>query len=238
MDKQVVVVTGAAGDIGTPLTKKLIESGYHVVACVRDIATSGLEVNDDLTLYECDFSDSLLIKECVSYIKKSYKEVYAIVNCVGVAHGGSFMLTKPEEIKQIFDINYFAIIDFTQQLVRKMLRRKTGCIINITSTAGILSDKGTIAYGASKAALIHTSKVMATELGGFGIRVNAIAPAVVESKMAALMDEASLTELDYRACLNSKIYPQEIVDTIEFLLSDSARNITGQVITIDRGITR
>ena len=238
MDKQVVVVTGAAGDIGTPLTKKLIESGYHVVACVRSVSSSGLESTDDLILYECDFSDSLLIKECVSQIKKNYKEVYAIVNCVGVAHGGSFMLTKPSDLKQIFDINYFAIIDFTQQLVRKMLKRKTGCIINIASTAGILSDKGTIAYGASKAALIHTSKVMAAELGGFGIRVNAIAPAVVESKMAALMDETSIAELDNRACLNSKIYPQEIVNTIEFLLSDSARNITGQVITIDRGITR
>jgi len=238
MHKQVVVITGAAGDIGAPLTKKLIESGYHVVACVRDISTSGLKVNDDLTLYECDFSDTLLIKECVSQIKKNYKEIYAIVNCVGVAHGGSFMLTKPVDIKQIFDINYFAIIDFTQQLVRKMLKRKTGCIINIASTAGVLSDKGTIAYGASKAALIHTSKVMAAELGGFGIRVNAIAPAVVESKMAALMDESSLIELNNRACLNSKICPGEIVDTIQFLLSDSARNITGQVITIDRGITK
>ena len=73
MDKQVVVVTGAAGDIGTPLTKKLIESGYHVVACVRSVSSSGLESTDDLILYECDFSDSLLIKECVSQIKKNYK---------------------------------------------------------------------------------------------------------------------------------------------------------------------
>lgn len=238
MDKQVVVITGSTGDIGSPLTKKLLESGYRVAACVRDVSTSGIKTSDDVTLYECDFSDSVLIKQCVSQIKKNYKDVFAIVNCVGVAHGGSFMLTKPAELKQIFDINYFAIIDFTQQLVRKMLKSKTGCIINIASTAGILSDKGTIAYGASKAALIHTSKVMASELGGFGIRVNAIAPAVIESKMAALMDEKSITELDNRACLNSKIYPKEIVNTIEFLLSDSARNITGQVITIDRGITR
>jgi 3-oxoacyl-[acyl-carrier protein] reductase len=238
MEKKIVVVTGAAGDIGAPLTKKLVESGYHVAACVRDINTSGLSDSDDLTLYECDFSDSLLIMESVKKIKKSYKNIYAIVNCVGVAHGGSFMLTKPEELREVFDINYFAIIDFTQQLVRKMLKKKTGCIINISSTAGILSDIGTIAYGASKAALIHTSKVMAVELGGFGIRVNAIAPAVVESKMAELMDEKSIAELDKRACLNSKIYPVEIVNTIEFLLSDSARNITGQLLAIDRGITR
>lgn len=238
MQKNVVVVTGAGGDIGTPLTEKLIESGYHVAACVRDINTSSLSIGDDLTLYECDFSNTLLIRESVNLIKKDYKNIYAIVNCVGIAHGGSFMLTKPEELKQIFDINYFAIIDFTQQLVRKMLKKKSSCIINIASTAGMLSDKGTMAYGASKAALIHTSKVMAEELGAFGIRVNTIAPAVVESKMATLMDETSIAELNSRACLNSKIYPQEIVNTIEFLLSDSAKNITGQIIAIDRGITK
>ena len=78
---------------------------------------------------------------------------------------------------------------------------------------------------------------MASELGAFGIRVNAIAPAVVESKMAGLMDEESIKDLNNRAALSTKIYPNEVVDMILYILSDSAVNITGQVIKIDRGIT-
>ncbi|MGK0372958.1 MAG: 3-oxoacyl-[acyl-carrier protein] reductase, partial [Glaciecola sp.] len=104
-------------------------------------------------------------------------------------------------------------------------------------TAGILSDKGTLAYGASKAALIHSTKVMATELGGFGIRVNAVAPAVVESRMAGLMDEESIRALNERSALQTNIYPREVVDMILYILSDSSVNITGQIFKIDRGIT-
>ena len=160
-----------------------------------------------------------------------------MVNCVGIAHGAGFMMAKMDDMKSVFDINYFSVLLFTQQLVRKMLKAKDGSIVNLASTAGILSDKGTIAYGASKAALIHSTKVMATELGTFGVRANAIAPSVIESKMSEAMDIESINSLNYRASIKSIIEPQEVVETIVFLLSEHSKNITGQVIKVDRGIT-
>ncbi|WP_152971338.1 SDR family NAD(P)-dependent oxidoreductase, partial [Rhizobium ecuadorense] len=98
-----------------------------------------------------------------------------------------------EDLKRIFDVNYFNQILFSQYVAKRMVRAKAGSIVNIASTAGLLSDAGTLAYGGSKAALIHATKVMATELGPFGIRVNAIAPAVVETDMAIQMDEKART---------------------------------------------
>lgn len=237
MDDRVVVVSGANGAIGKPLVEALIRENYIVAVCVRNSEIFPLESREKLVIFECDFADENSIQECTTKIKKNFKSIYGVVNCVGVAHGSSFLMTKPESLNHVFNINYFSIVLFTQQLVRKMLKKKEGAIINLASTAGILADAGTTAYGASKAALIHTSGVMANELGSFGIRVNAIAPAVVESPMADLMDESSLNTLESRSFLSSKIYPKDVVDLIVYMLSDSAKNITGQTIKIDRGIT-
>lgn len=237
MSEKVVVVTGANGDIGNPLVNALLEKGYVVVACVRDKTSASLVEREGLKIFDCDFSSNDSIKVCVGELKKEYKDIYGLVNCVGIAHGAGFLMTKLEDMQEVFSINYFSVLSFTQQIVKKMIKKRSGCIVNLASTAGILSDKGTLAYGASKAALIHSSKVMATELGSFGIRVNAVAPAVVESKMSAKMDEASISALNSRAALPTKIYPNEVVDMILYILSESSVNITGQVFKIDRGIT-
>jgi 3-oxoacyl-[acyl-carrier protein] reductase len=237
MSEKVVVVTGANGDIGKPLVNALLEIGYQVAACVRDASLVSFANDENLKLFNCDFSCEDSIKNCVDSIKKEYKSVFGLVNCVGVAHGAGFLMTRLEDMQRVFAINYFGVLSFTQLVVRKMIKKRQGCIVNLASTAGILSDKGTLAYGASKAALIHSTKVMATELGGFGIRVNAVAPAVVESRMAGMMDEESIKTLNERSALQTNIYPREVVDLIIYILSDSSINITGQIFKIDRGIT-
>jgi 3-oxoacyl-[acyl-carrier protein] reductase len=226
VNDKVVIVTGANGDIGKPLVGELLDRGYQVVACVRDKASTSLVDSERLKVYDCNFSNSGSIKSCTNEIKKDNKSIYGLVNCIGIAHGSGFMMTKPEDIQQVFDINYFSVLDFTQQVINKMIKKRSGSIVNLASTAGILSDKGTLAYGGSKAAL-----------GSFGIRVNVVAPAVVESKMSSLMDKNSIDVLNERASLSNNIYPQEVVDMIIYLLGKSSINITGQTFRIDRGIT-
>lgn len=237
MDKKVVVVTGANGDLGIEITKLLLNSGYLVVACVRNIETLSQFDSDDLYKCQCDLLDIESIKLCSKEIKKEFKAIYGLVNCAGVAYGNTFMLTKEQEHKNVFELNYFAPIFLAQQLVRKMIKKREGRVISISSTASILSDSGTMAYGSAKSALNHSSRVMATELGPMGITVNTIAPAVVESKMARLMDDPSIRSLNSRAKIDNVIMPSEIADMVKYLLSESARNITGQTLIIDRGIT-
>jgi 3-oxoacyl-[acyl-carrier protein] reductase len=142
-----------------------------------------------------------------------------------------------KELNDIFTINYFNTLLFTQYIVKKMIRRKSGAVVNISSTAGILADRGTVSYGGSKAALIHATKVLASELGVYGVRVNAIAPGVVETDMAKQMDEQSLALLYERRSLSGqKIFSEDVSELAYFLGSDSSLKITGQVIRIDCGM--
>ena len=145
-------------------------------------------------------------------------------------------MTPIEDLQQVFEVNFFSQIYLTQLVSKRMLRAKSGVIINMASTAGLLADAGTLAYGCSKAALIHGTKIMAAELGTFGVRVNCIAPSVTDTDMAKLMDEKSTELLDQRCALGGRIQPDEIGELLSFLISDGAKNITGQVIRIDQGM--
>jgi 3-oxoacyl-[acyl-carrier protein] reductase len=117
-----------------------------------------------------------------------------------------------------------------------MIRQKSGAIVNITSTAGVFADPGTLAYGGSKAALDHASRVMATEFGPMGIRVNAVAPSVVASGMADQMDDAARAKVAERTALAGETTPADIADTVSYLLSDRAAAISGQIIRVDRAM--
>ena len=164
------------------------------------------------------------------------KKIDVLVNCAGIAHGSLFSMTRIEDLKNIFQVNFFAQILFSQYIAKNMMRYKNGSIINISSTSSILADSGSLAYGCSKAALSHATRIMATELGAFGIRVNGIAPAKVETKMGKLMDEKSSNILEQRTSIKGNILPDNIADLIYFLASEESQMINGQVLRIDKGL--
>ena len=234
----VAVVTGASRGIGLAAVAKLIDDGFAVAACSRSLSKDieALLIRDEVRFFSLDLSDPASVKDCASEIHKQYDRIDVLVNCAGVAAGRLFSMTPMDEMKRVFDINYFNQILFSQYLVKKMVRAKSGSIINIASTAGLLADAGTLTYGGSKAALIHATKVMATELGPFGIRVNAIAPAVVETDMAALMDEKARSALDERSAIKGTVETEDVAELISFLASARSAKITGQIVRLDRGM--
>ena len=120
----------------------------------------------------------------------------------GLAQGSLAAMTRISDMRDVFEVNLFGPLQFTQHITKKMMRQKSGAIVNITSTAGILGDRGTLAYGGSKAALAHASRVMAAEFGPLGIRVNAVAPSAVTSAMADQMDEVAREN-----CLIARLLP-------------------------------
>jgi len=234
-----VIVTGASGDIGLATVNTLLEQGYCVAACFHSDETNLLEnvlQRQHLKTYKLNLSDDDDIKDCARHICAEASEILALVNCAGVASGNLFGMTKIGDMRALFQINVFGTLLFTQYVVKKMLRQKRGAIVNIGSTAGIFADVGTLSYGSSKAALLHASRVMAAELGPMGIRVNCVAPAVVETKMANLMDEASRSKLDERGALPGVTEPRDIANAVAFLISDKAESISAQTIRIDRGM--
>jgi 3-oxoacyl-[acyl-carrier protein] reductase len=237
--KKLVVVTGGSRGIGLAIAKRFYANNYRVFVCSRtgpDLAGFSV-VPEDFLHFELDLSDEASVKSCVKSIFSEEKRIDVLVNCAGKAIGGSFLMTSMRDIRDIFNINYFNTLLFTQYIVKKMVRRKSGSVVNISSTAGILGDRGTVSYGGSKAALIHATKVLASELGAYGIRVNAIAPAVVETDMAKQIDDQSLALLyERRALSGQKIFSEDVSELTYFLGSDSSLKITGQVIRIDCGM--
>jgi len=238
-DKKVVVVTGGSKGIGLAIAKLFFANNYRVFVCsrTRPDPSDFPNVSGDFLHFELDLSDEASVKSCVKSIFTEEKRIDVLINCAGKAVGGSFLMTSMKELNDIFTINYFNTLLFTQYIVKKMIRRKSGAVVNISSTAGILADRGTVNYGGSKAALIHATKVLASELGVYGVRVNAIAPGVVETDMAKQMDEQSLALLYERRSLSGqKIFSEDVSELAYFLGSDSSLKITGQVIRIDCGM--
>ena len=206
------VVTGGSRGIGLAIATRLATQGYAVAACAP-LCLEGLDAlmatHPAVSFVPLDLADVEAVKACAQRILKDHARIDALVNVAGIAFGGLFSMTRVEDMKRVFDINYFHQILLTQYVAKKMVRAKAGAIVNIASTAGILADAGTLAYGGSKAALIHATGVLATELGPFGIRVNAIAPSVVQTPMAAEMDEAAKAALDARSALvTSRCWPR------------------------------
>ena len=237
--RQTIVVTGASGDIGLAIVKKLIADGFHVAACCRskpDRISAAFTDDTRVTIHDLDLRDADSIKSCASAIIKETDFIAGLVNSAGVAQGSLASMTRISDMRDVFEVNLFGPLQFTQYIAKKMTRQKSGAIVNITSTAGILADSGTLAYGGSKAALAHASQVMASEFGPLGIRVNAVAPSAVASEMADQMDEAARARLSDREALAGDTLPSDVANMVAYLLSGSASAVSGQVIRVDRAM--
>ena len=183
-----------------------------------------------------DLTSVKAVRKAGKTVSSEFKKIDILVNCAGVALGSTFLMTKLEDFRGVFEINYFNTILLTQIISRKMIRKKSGTIINIVSTAGLFSDKGSLAYGGSKAALIHSTKVLSKELGVYGIRVNGVAPGVVDTEMGAMNDEQAMAMDNLRASLEGKIDPFDVAQMVSFLANNQVSSkITGQIFRVDRG---
>lgn len=164
--KKTVIVTGASGDIGTAIVQRLLRGGYDVAACCNR-NTSKFEKlfqgQYSLSIHSLDLSSDDSIKACASEIVSTKEHIAGLVNCAGKATGGIFEMTKISDMRELFEINLFGTLLFTQFIAKKLVRQKAGSVVNIASTAGIFADRGTLAYGTSKAALIHASRILAVE---------------------------------------------------------------------------
>ena len=146
-------------------------------------------------------------------------------------------MTSIEKFKKIFQINFFSQIAFTQQIIKNMIKNKSGSIVYVSSTSGIEGNEGRSAYSSSKAAIISKVKVMSKELGAFNIRVNAIAPGLTNTRM--MNENTSIKKInDVTKDLSLKRFgePNEIGNTALFLSSDLSSYITGQTIRVDGGM--
>jgi 3-oxoacyl-[acyl-carrier protein] reductase len=238
------LITGASRGIGLQMVESFSAAGADIIACVRNSEDKFVQRLQEIsTRYaneiqvECfDLSDSESIKISMKSILKSKPQIDVLVNNAGKVESGLFSMTTMESMRDVFQINYFAAVQISQSISRLMMRQKSGVIINVASIAGIDSFPGYCSYGGSKAALIQFTKTAASELSSYGIRVNAIAPSLVQTDMADVLGVKAQEGIFQRSLTKRSASPSEIANIVIFLASDESSYLNGQVIRIDGGM--
>ena len=183
-----------------------------------------------------ELNDSTEIQESLKPIIKAKTPIDILVNSAGIIHGGLFQMTHISTIREVFDVNYFGMLEVTQLICKLMIRNKKGSIINIASVAGIDLNAGNCAYGTSKAAVIAFSKTLSAEMGKHGIRVNVIAPGLTDTDMGNKLEAKKEREmLVGKDPFNRMAHPNEVGYAVSFLASDKSSFINGEIIRIDGG---
>ena len=239
------VVTGARRGIGRAVVEAFARNGANIWACVR---TKDLCFEDEMaalskkcgvwieTVY-FDLADDEQIKAGVRQIQKKKLPVDVLVNNAGmISESTSFLMTSMTKLKEIFQVNFFAQIMLTQYISRLMIRQKLGVIINISSIAALNGEPGQLEYVCSKAAMIGATKKLSIELGEYNIRVNTVAPGIIDTEMGNRVQEQLLEKILAKSIMQRKGSPEEIADTVAFLSSDKASYITGQIVCVDGGL--
>ena len=238
---KVAVVTGAARGIGLAISKKFLEEGYRIAILDIDQKTLSqtmkqvFDTNNVLGL-ECDVAEPDQVDPSVNRVVKQFGRIDVLVNNAGIAEFKPMLETTYEEWSRILAVNLNGPFICSQACAPFMLKNEGGSIVNIASISGLRASTLRIAYGTSKAALMHLTKQQAAELGNKGIRVNAIAPGPVDTAMAKKVHTADIRS-DYHDVIPLNRYglEEEIADAVWFLCSDSASYINGQIIAADGG---
>lgn len=235
---RVAVVTGAARGIGLATARRFIEAGYAVAMLdidASEVDRAAAALRGRVLPIACDVADIAQVRAAAAKVEVDLGRVVALVNNAGVAVFKPILETTLDEWQRVLAVNLDGPFICTQVFASAMLRGG-GAVVNIASISGVRASALRVAYGTSKAALMHLTKQQALELGAMGIRVNAVAPGPVDTAMAKQVHTASI-RADYHDAIPLNRYGEEreIAEAVFFLCSDAASYVNGQTLAVDGG---
>ena len=232
-------VTGSTRGIGLAIAQALYGAGAKVAVVGRDVERAravAAELGDRAVGVACEVADGNQVAAAVAAAEKALGPIDILVNNAGLARDNILLRLTEEDWDAVLDANLKGAFHTTRAVIKGMMKRRAGRIINMSSVVGLMGNKGQANYAASKAGLIGFTKSIAKEYASRNILVNCIAPGFIETDMtASLPDEARATLLEEIA-LGRLGRPEDVAGTVLFLASDLAAYITGQVLVVDGGM--
>ena len=244
LNDQVAVVTGAARGIGRASADRLLAAGCRVVLNTR---AETAETAASFAALEAAYpgrtavvygsvADSAAVKAIGQLVFSRYKRLDVLVNNAGILRDGLIGMIPDAEVDEVMATNLTGLLKMTQMAARIMVRQNAGSIVNLSSIIGRRGNPGQFVYGASKAAVIGATRAAAKELAPRGVRVNAVAPGLIDTPMITAIPAPSRKRLEDGIGLGRIGTPEDVADVVLFLASGLSSYVTGQVIGADGGL--
>lgn len=237
-----VVVTGASGDIGLAICEKYLEQQAKVFAIYHhdDSGLGKLKTShpqgDNLHIMQCNVADVSEVSSLANELEKQAHEVHVLINNAGVYKDNVFSALTYEEFDQVIKVNLYGTFTMTKRLLPLLRHARNSTVVNISSISGITSSFGQSNYSAAKAGIIGLTRTLASEMASKGIRVNAVAPGMIESRMVKKVPRQIVRNVMSAIPLKRLGRVDEIANVVAFLSSDASSYIVGQTLVADGGL--
>lgn len=243
LSEQVAVVTGASQGIGRACAIELARNGAKVACVARsaeklaDVVQVIRDEAGEAEAFTCDVSDGGSVKSTVDAVVAKWGKLDILVNNAGITKDGLMVRMSDEDWDAVINTNLRGAFLFARAASILMMQARHGRIINMTSVSGLIGNKGQANYSASKAGMIGMTRTLSKELAKRKVTVNAVAPGFIESEMTKVLGESILKEVRKSIPANRIGTTEDVAAAVVFLASSAASYITGQVITVDGGMT-
>ncbi len=239
-DEKVAIVTGGGRGIGRAISVELARSGLYIIVNYKsndDAANETLKMIKDCggngEIMKFDVGDSNETQKCVKDITSRFKNIEALVNNAGITADGLFLMMSENDWDSVINVTLKGFYNVTKPVMKKMIPRHRGSVVSISSVSALMANKGQSNYSAVKAGLIGASRTIAAEVARLGIRVNVVAPGLINTEM---IKDVPLEMIKQIIPMNRVGEPEEVAKVVRFLCSDDASYITGQVISVNGGM--